>query len=227
MKPKNKYKFRSRISEWQFRQLVKLFSADLTATQISYLSGLNRTTVNRYLRGIRERIARYCEEQFSFSGTVEVDESLFGARWVKGKRGRGAYGKTTVFGIYERNGHVYTEVVPDCSKATLQAIIRGKVAVETVINSDGWKGYNGLVDIGYGHFRVDHSKDEFARGQTHVNGIEGFWGIAKVRLAKFRGMHPSTFHLHLKETEFRYNHRNDNIYKIVLSLLRNNPLSAS
>jgi transposase-like protein len=147
--------------------------------------------------------------------------------WLRAKAlltGRGAYGKTTVFGIYQRNGHVYTEIVPDCSKATLQAIIRGKVAVESVVNSDGWRGYNGLVDIGYGHFRVDHGKDEFARGPAHVNGIEGFWGIAKVRLAKFRGMAKSTFYLHLKETEFRYNHRNDNIYKILLSLLRNNPL---
>lgn len=224
MVQKSKYKFRSRISEKQFRLLVKLFSADLMATQIAYLTGLNRNTVNRYLQGIRERIAAYCEEQFPFSGTVEVDESWFGAKRVKGKRGRGAYGKTTVFGIYERNGHVYTEIVPDCSKATLQAIIRGKVAAESVVNSDGWRGYNGLVDIGYGHFRVDHGKDEFSRGHTHVNGIEGFWGIAKVRLAKFRGMAKSTFYLHLKETEFRYNHRNDNLYKIVLLLLRNNPL---
>lgn len=224
MKPKNKYKNRSRISEKQFRLLVKLFSADVMATQMAYLTGLNRNTVNRYLRGIRERIARYCEQQSPYSGTVEVDESWFGAKRVKGKRGRGAYGKITVFGIYKRNGHVYTEIVPDCSKATLQAIIRGKVAVESVINSDGWRGYNGLVELGYGHFRVDHSNDEFVRDQAHINGIEGFWGVAKVRLAKFRGMAKSTFYLHLKETEFRYNHRNDNIYKIVLTLLRNNPL---
>src|ERR1700734_2729527 len=139
MSSKSKYKFRSRISEKQFRTLAKLFSADLTAMQIAYLTGLNRNTVNAYLGGIRERIAAYCEDQSPFSGTVEVDESLFGARRVKGKRGRGAYGKTTVFGIYERNGHVYTEVVPDCSKATLQAIIRGKVAAESVVNSDGWR----------------------------------------------------------------------------------------
>jgi len=62
------------------------------------------------------------------SGVVEVDESLFGARRVKGKRGRGAYGKTTVFGIFERDGKVYTQIVPNCSKATLQGLIRGKVA---------------------------------------------------------------------------------------------------
>ncbi len=58
---------------------------------------------------------------------------------------------------------------------------------------------------GYGHFRVDHSKDEFARGRVHINGIEGFWGMGKVRLAKFKGLPRHTFHLHLKETEWRYN----------------------
>lgn len=48
-----------------------------------------------------------------------------------------------------------------------------------VINSDGWRGYNGLVDLGYGHFRVNHPKDEFTNGTVHINGIEGFWGLAK------------------------------------------------
>ena len=72
----------------------------------------------------------------------------------------------------------------------------------TVINSDGWRGYNGLVDLGYGHFRVDHSRDEFTEGTVHINGIEGFWGLAKVRLAKFKGLPQHTFHLHLKETEW-------------------------
>lgn len=71
-----------------------------------------------------------------------------------------------------------------------------------MINFDGWRGYNGRVAIGYGHFRVDHGKDEFVSGPHHINGIEGFRGIAKVRLTKFTGMHDSTFFLHLKETEF-------------------------
>ena len=53
-------------------------------------------------------------------GIVEIDESFFGAQRVKGRRGRGACGKTIVFGIFERQGQVYTEIVPDCSKPTLQ-----------------------------------------------------------------------------------------------------------
>ena len=193
--------------------------------QAAELGGLNRNTVNRLYRGLRERILLACETYRPLFGIVEVDESLFGARRVKGKRGRGAYGKTTVFGIFERDGQVYTEIVPDCSKARLQGIIRGKVDLNRVINSDGWRGYDGLVDLGYGHFRVNHSKDEFVRGAAHINGIEGFWGLAKVRLSKFKGLPKHTFHLHLKETEWRDNHRQDDRYKILLSYLRRNPLS--
>ena len=225
MTMKNRYSRCSHISERKFREIIRYFAADLTALQAAELSGLNRNTINRIYKAVRERLYWACEQDRPFFGVIEVDESWFGARRVKGKRGRGAMGKTTVFGIYERAGRVYTEIVPDCSRATLQAIIRGKVDVSSIINSDGWRGYNGLVDIGYGHFRVDHSKNEFARGHTHINGIEGFWGLAKVRLAKFKGLPKHTFHLHLKETEWRYNHRLDNKYKLLLTIIRQNPLN--
>ena len=130
-----------------------------------------------------------------------------------------------VFGIFKRAGKVYTEIVPNCSKKTLQGVIRGRVELESVIHSDGWRGYNGLVDIGYAkHLRVDHGRDEFVRGHSHINGIEGFWGFAKSRLSRFRGMHKNTFYLHLKECEFRYNNRNENMYDLLLREFRKEPL---
>ena len=160
-----------------------------------------------------------------FRELVELFALFFGARRVKGKRGRGAYGKTIVFGVFKRSGKVYTEIVPDCSKATLQAIIRGKVEPESIIYSDGWRGYNGLVDVGYGkHLRLDHGRNEFTRGKAHINGIEGFWGFAKSRLTRFRGMNKVTFFLHLKECEFRFNHREQNMYKMILKIIRKKPL---
>ena len=116
---KNRYSFRSRISEKKIREIVRCFSADLTALQAAELTGTNRNTINRIYLGLRQRIYATCEEQRPMFGVVEVDESLFGPRRVKGKRGRGAYGKTTVFGIFERDGQVYTEIVPDCSKVIL------------------------------------------------------------------------------------------------------------
>jgi transposase-like protein len=176
----NKYVYRSRISEAKFRQLLKLFCLVLTATQIAELTHLSRNSVNKYLKAIRSRIAQLCENESPFSGQVEVNESYFGARRAKGKRGRGARGKTIVFGIFKRNGNVYTDIVPDASKKSLQRVIRGKVSPNSIIHSDGWRGYNGLVDLGYAkHLRVDHGRNEFVRAASHINGIEGFWALLK------------------------------------------------
>jgi len=212
---------RARISRAKFRQLLRLFALDLTAVQIAELSGLNRNTVNRYLRLIRQAVALYCERESPFAGDVELDESYFGARRVRGKRGRGARGKTIVFGVYKRNGRVYTEIIPNCKKASIQAIIRGKVELTATIHTDGFRSYDGIVHMGYKkHYRIRHDRDEFVRGTAHINGIEGFWGLAKTRLVKFKGMSQSTFYLHMKECEFRFNHRDEDLYQLLLKITR-------
>ena len=222
---KNRYYRRSRIAEKKFRQLIRYFTMDLTATNTAELTSISVRSVNSIYLKLRRRLAESCELASPLQGAVEVDESYFGAHRVRGKRGRGAYGKTIVFGVLKREGKVYTEIVPDCSKQTLQGIIRGHVEVSTVIHSDGWRGYDGLVDIGFDkHFRVNHGNNEFANGERHINGIESFWSYAKRRLSKFNGVAKHTFYLHLKETEYRFNHRRDNLYLEVLKLLRNNPL---
>ena len=142
-----------------------------------------------------------------FVGEVEVDESYFGPRRVKGqatKRGRGTH-RQPVFGILERNGRVYTEIIADCSIRTLRKIMTGKIDLKSTIYSDSWTGYNGLVDVGFDkHFRVNHKKNEFSNKRgTHVNGIESFWSYTKRRLTKFNGV-KKNFHLHLKECEWRW-----------------------
>jgi len=224
---KNKYCNRSRISEKKFREIIKYFSLDLEAEKISKLSGISRPTINKILTKIREKLAEFCTDEAMFSGVVEIDESYYGSRRQRGKRGRGARGKTIVFGLLKRNGKVYTQIVKNVSRAELMPIIKGKVLEGSTVNSDGWKSYDGLILNGYKHHRVYHSKNEFARGKSHINGIENFWGISKVRLAKFRGIHKSHFYLHLKECEFRFNYRNQNIYAIILKILKNSPLKLS
>jgi len=77
------------------------------------------------------------------------------------------------------------------------------------------------------HLRVAHGRGEFARGEAHINGIEGFWGYSKSRLTKFRGMSKHTFYLHLKECEFRFNHRHDQVYEIMLDSCEKLPLNLS
>ncbi len=222
---KNKYYRRSRISTKTFRRIIHAFAMDLTATDAAELTGLSVRATNTIYLKVRQRIAQDCEAQNPFRGEVEIDESYFGPKRIRGKRGRGAGGKTIVFGIFKRNGRVYTEIVPDCRKNTLQKAIRGRVDLESIVHSDGWRGYDGLVDVGYAkHLRVNHGENEFANDQSHINGIESFWAFAKHRLAKFKGVPKHTFYLHLKETEFRFNHRRANLYQAVLKLLRDSPI---
>ena len=98
--------------------------------------------------------------------------------------------------------------------------------ISTVIHSDGWCGYKGLVDNGYDkHFRVHHGNNEFVRGKAHINDIESFCSYAKMRLHKFHGLNKKEFNLHLKECEFKFNHRGEDLYKLLLQIFRNNPLN--
>lgn len=222
---RNRYYKRSKISESKFRQLIKCFALDLTATETAELTRLSLRSVTVIFEKLRLKIASWSEEQARIHGTIEVDESYFGPRRTPGKRGRGASGKTIVFGIFKRQGSVYTEIVPDARKKTLQRVIRGKIDPESIIHSDRWRGYDGLVDVGYDkHYRVNHSQDEFARGNRHINGIESFWSFAKRRLTQFNGIPKTHFYLYLKESEFRFNHRNHNLYSILLNKLREDPL---
>lgn len=116
MPPRNKYILRSQISEAKTRQLVRLFAFDLNASQVAQVAGLNRNTVNLMVAGIRERIAAACQAESSVDEEVEVGGSYFGARRVRGVRGRKARGKPIVFGFFKRQGRVDVEIVPDCSR---------------------------------------------------------------------------------------------------------------
>ena len=205
-----------------------MFCADVSALTASKLTVVNRKTSQRIYECLRRRVAGLAvDEARPFTGEAEVDEAYFGARRVRGKRGRGASGKTPVIGLLKRGGKVFTSVVKNCSKAELEPIIRGQVLSQASIYTDGWKACDGLVLGGYEHHRIHHHQNEFARGKNHVNGIESFWSYAKFRFLKLRGVRKDRFLLHLKECEWRFNHRRAKLYPLLLSLLRQNPLSAT
>jgi transposase-like protein len=199
---------------------------DLSASQTALLSGISRRTTNAIFLKIRLRLFAACQATSPFgSSEVEVDESYFGARRVRERRGRRAFGKHIVFGIYKRNGFVFTEIVPDVQRKTLQSVIRGRVSLDSIIHSGAWRGYDGLLDVGYSkHFRVNDSDNQFADGNNHINGIESFRSFAKRRLQKFNGVSQKTFHLHLKECEYRFNNRKQNLFRLLLKLLEKYPL---
>ena len=222
---KNRYYKSSHVSEAKFRVILKMFSEDLPALTASVLVSVDKNTTQNIYTHLRLRVVKLAsKESDKFTGEVEVDESYFGARRVRGKRGRGASGKTPVVGLLKRGGKVYTQIITNCTREQLMPVIKGKILTDTTIYTDGWTSYDGLILHGYKHKRIHHHENEFTRGKNHVNGIESFWGYTKTRMAKLRGIRKTKFLLHLKESEFRWNHRKENIYKLLLTELRKKPL---
>lgn len=218
---------RVKILNKKFELLLRCFVLDSTATYTSKFVELNRKTINRIYTLLRHTIFAYVspDEYEKLEGDIELDESYFGATRVRGKRGRGAHGKTIVFGLLKRNGKVYTKILTNVSKAEILPILKRKVlnTLESNIYTDGFKSYDSLVDLGFKHHRILHSEDQFAEGSNHINGIESFWAYAKHRLSKFKGFKKNLFYLHLKETEWRFNNRHltiDEQLKLIKSLVK-------
>jgi transposase len=174
--------------------------------------------VTRVYQGLRQALFHVTElEGGKLAGEIELDESYFGGR-RKGQRGRGAAGKSIVFGLLERDGRVYTKVVENVTAQTLMSHIQARTRKGSVYYTDAFRGYQSLRRYGKHHL-VSHSK-QFVdrRTKNHINGIEGFWSYAKHILYNYRGVSKYHFPMYLKEIEYRYNHRNDNIFKQFLKI---------
>jgi len=178
------------------------------AKELQRQLGVTYKTAWRMGHEIRKYMGQVDDEP-PLTGHVEVDETYIGGKGKKGERGRGAkHGKTVVFGILERDGELFTKVVPDASKKSLLPEIIRQVPKGTRISSDEWRAYSTLRDLGYDHHMVKHGRGHYADGDTHVNSLEGFWGILK---RSIRGTHiwVSKKHMpkYLGEFEFRFNRR--------------------
>ena len=185
-------------------ELMKYFVAGATARTAADLCNIHRNSAVRFFHKLRCAIAtKQLERAAQFAGEVELDESYFGGQ-RKGKRGRGAGGKTAVFGILKRGGQVYTQIIIDAKTDTLMPIIRQKITPDSVVYTDYWRGYNALDVSEFKHFRINHSV-LFANEKNHINGIENFWNQAKRHMRKFNGVPKENFNLFLKECEWRFN----------------------
>ena len=191
----------------KFVLALKLFELEVPVLRACKELELSYNTVHRLFMLFRERIYRKSSEGDLLSGELEADESYFGGK-RKGKRGRGSKNKIPVFGILERRGKVKVEIVKDVKADTLLKEAIRKVKRGSLIYTDRFKSYDGLVMYGFRHERIDHGK-RFANGKVYINGIEGFWSYAKGKLLKFHGLSPEMFPYYLKELEFRYNNRDE------------------
>lgn len=212
---------RMHINRNKFSLIVSCFSNDLPSITTSKLVNVNRKTTDRYFRLFRQLVLREAiteRTNIGLKNGIEIDESYFGPRRVRGKRGRGARQKIVVLGLRKRGGKVFTSIIPNVERKTVLPIIRRVVNSGADIFTDGWRSYDALAVYGYNHKKVKHSEDEFVNGDAHINGVESFWSWAKRRTIKFNGIPRHRFSIFLLETEWRFNHRatiNKDVRKLI------------
>ena len=221
-----------KISKTKLRKVVQEFVLEHSTNVI-----LGRVDISRYMLLKILSLLRFAITQDVpnlFEGTVEVDETCLGGQWKnkrlsvmrnhpKAKRGRGT-NKQAVFGILCRNGKVWADLIDSPEAKQLQPRILKQVKQGSVICSDTWRGYTGIAAKGYVHRLVKHSNDTYVSNGNHINGLEGFWGYLKRKLAAKGGIRHSRLHLYLGEYVWRYNHRQLNLKEqenYLINLLNN------
>jgi len=184
------------------------------AYRLAHDLGVDLTVSSRGYQKLRAavfHVARLEGMASTLSWEIELGEAYFGGR-RNGRRGRGAAGKSVVFGLLERDGRVYTKVVEHVSADTLMTHMETTPRKGSVYHTDAFRGYQSLRRYGK-HHTVNHSKSLVdRRTENHINGMEGFWSFTN----NYRGVSKYHFSMYLKEIEYRFNHRKENLFKLFL-----------
>ena len=221
---KNRYLKGAHISEKKVRELLKLFSEDLTATQIANISGISRITVNAYLKMIRTHIAAFNLENYpEYKNGNGVSHQALNGHCIDNTL------KKSMYGIYKHGDVIITEKLTGLEDTWVHDWVRGKVQAEPqVLERHHLNKYQGVADFNaIKLFRVNTPPSGLIKGRSGIDEIDMFWGMLKSRLVKFRGLNCSTLFLHVKETEFRYNYRNEDIYSLLVNIIQRKPLHFS
>lgn len=215
------------LTRKQWREIIKWFVLEQSIDRIVEQTYISRYQVIKALTHIRRLMLMNIPEVFE--GIVEVDETYIGGQWknkrkakkiIGTKRGRGT-SKQPVFGILCRGGKVWAEVVPNVEAKTLLPLLKKRVRRGSIVCTDTFKSYTGVAARGYIHRLVNHNEGEYSRGGgNHINGLEGFWGYLKRKLASKGGIRREKQNLYLSEYVWRYNNRDLNVKQKVNALLR-------
>lgn len=183
----------------------------ISAKQLGREIGVTYKTAWRMFHLIRKMLEGDGEP---LSGKVESDESFYGGKEgnkhadKKFGSGRGAVGKTAVWGAVERKGRIVAKVVSDTTKATILPLVKTHVLPATAVFTDEATAYEGLERMGYKHKRVHHAAKVYVDGDAHTNTLEGFWSLTKNGIrGVYRNVSDKYLQMYLDEYSFRFNHR--------------------
>ncbi|MFC2003434.1 IS1595 family transposase [Chloroflexota bacterium] len=190
----------------------------ISANQIKRTLNVSYKTAWYLCHRIRKAIIENNPEPLK--GIVEVDET-----WIGGKRsdvGHGYRGnKTAVVGAVERGGDVRMKVISNRDRKTLHKFIKTHIAPDTeAIYTDEWPPYKGIADHDTRHETVNHSAEEWVRGDVHTNTVENVWSLFKRSVVgSYHKLSAKHLDAYLDELEWRFNNR-DNPYLFRDTLLK-------
>lgn len=224
-----RYEFKIRLGELgmsrkKWRGLIFWFLLEQPIRGIEEQAHISHYSTGKAVKILRTIMAK--DVPGIFSGTVEVDETYLGGQKKNkrksqlkkepiSKRGLGTT-KQPVFGILTRRGKVFARLVDATEAKDLLPIITKKVKIGSSVCSDTWRAYTGLAAKGYVHRTVEHGEKEYVQKdnrKNHINGLEGFWGYLKRKLAAKGGIRREYLALFLGEYVWRYNYRSLTIEK--------------
>lgn len=218
------------LTERKCKEIIRLFCEDLTATQIADVCGVSRVTINNYLKLIRTHIAKYCEEhnpRYRMAGAIQFMPFLPSARTqASGISGEGLVENTGwLYGIARHNQKLCVDLL-------------SRLEYDQLLQSDGSMAfftregqgerpidYRALADISEWH--LTRLSVPLQGGSQSLDDFDLFWSLAKSRLSKFRGLNRNTAYLHVKECEFRFNYRGEDLFKLITFIIQRRPLHYS
>lgn len=143
-------------------------------------------------------------------GIVEADETYVGGKQRYVGRGN-RDNKTMVLGAIERGGNVRLQVGSHATRQELHAFIRSTTDDTTeAIYTDDWRAYRGIGDANTRHETVNHSAEEWVRGDVHTNTVEGVWSLFKRSIVgSYHKVSVKHLDAYLQELEWRFNNRDN------------------
>lgn len=155
-------------------------------------------------------------------GTVEVDETFVGGRYDK-RRKRGPWEKQAVIGLLQRDGKFEARKIPTRSRQILTGIVRDRVEKGSKVFTDELAAYESLSKT-HAHDSVNHSAEEWVRGEVHTNSVESAWSLFKRSIVgAFHQVSEKHLDAYLNEFEWRFNNRanpylfRDTLVKLITS----------
>jgi transposase-like protein len=184
----------------------------------------------------RIRAAMKDEGADLLTGIVEADETYVGGKLggFSSKKDAARHrrdNKTVVLGAVQRGGEVRLRVAPDATSKSVKGFLADVVSDDAeAIYTDSFRSYRGINDHNTRHEWVDHSRDEWVRGQIHTNTVESVWSLFdRSVIGAYHKLSVKHLPAYLDEAAFRWNNRtNPHLFRdTILALVESDTLTYS